>query len=212
MTITNIYEQYQIFPELQLHQLRVAAVAMQLIEAMEAAGQKLDKENVILACLLHDMGSILKANFELFEYSPEQVLKWQQVKNIFRQKYGSTPDEATLSIVRELGISQKVIDILQQLGFDKINHLSTSSLEAQLVQYADARVGPYGVVSLQERMIDLFNRYQDRPVFDKEKWQQGAIFSEQLENNLFKPIELSPNQINDHSIQASIEDLRLYEV
>ena len=46
-------------PNLAMHQLRVAGVAMQICESLDT---NIDTNSVVKACLLHDMGNIIKFN------------------------------------------------------------------------------------------------------------------------------------------------------
>ncbi len=61
--ISEIYEEYKIMPNLREHQLRVAAVAAQICDNFN---KPLNKKEIITACLLHDMGNIIKFKLELF--------------------------------------------------------------------------------------------------------------------------------------------------
>lgn len=64
-TISQIYDRYQVLPALQLHMLRVAAVAQLICSSHHRA---LPTDHIISCCLLHDIGNILK--FDL-TYYPE---------------------------------------------------------------------------------------------------------------------------------------------
>lgn len=58
MKIAEIYQKYKVPPNLQEHMLRVAAMAE--IIANSWPNNSLDREILLLACLTHDMGNILK--------------------------------------------------------------------------------------------------------------------------------------------------------
>ena len=78
MTIWEAYEAYRIMPNLRLHQLRVAAVARELAQALHA-----DVELVTRAALLHDMGNIMKSDLTQFPpefYGDEGLAYWEEVK------------------------------------------------------------------------------------------------------------------------------------
>ncbi len=62
-TVQQIYNDYNILPLLQLHQLRVAGVAKLITESITIP---VDAQAVVLACLFHDMGNIIKADFTYF--------------------------------------------------------------------------------------------------------------------------------------------------
>ena len=85
-TITDIYTEYRIPPALQLHQFRVTGVALQIIGSIDVA---VDADSIIVACLLHDMGNIIKFNLDYFPefLEPEGLEYWQYVQNEFIEKY-----------------------------------------------------------------------------------------------------------------------------
>ncbi len=63
MTIQQLYEKYEIMPNLQLHMYRVAAVAKMICDHFQ---KPINKQEVIITCLLHDIGNIIK--FDLFDF------------------------------------------------------------------------------------------------------------------------------------------------
>jgi len=79
MNIIQVYAKYQIMPELARHQLRVAGVAQTIVQACQ---ERLDEDSIVTACLLHDMGNILKFDLTRFPefLQPEGLDYWQQVQ------------------------------------------------------------------------------------------------------------------------------------
>ena len=75
----EVYSEYKIMPTLQLHQLRVAAVARLVCDHLT---HPINTRDVILACLFHDMGNIIKSNLNHFpEFcEPEGTAYWEKVK------------------------------------------------------------------------------------------------------------------------------------
>ena len=71
MTILEIYEKYKIMPQLRTHMLRVAAVGKIVCDAVnekvkQNRGEFVNTKNVVTACLLHDMGNIIKFDLNYF--------------------------------------------------------------------------------------------------------------------------------------------------
>ena len=64
MKIKDIYSKYNIPPNLQLHMFRVAAFADILCDNHKKVD--FDKEIIIKSCLLHDLGNIIKFDFDNF--------------------------------------------------------------------------------------------------------------------------------------------------
>ncbi len=57
---SEIYAEYRLMPNLKQHQFRVAAVAEIICKNLS---EVVDKDNIILACLYHDMGNIIKFDY-----------------------------------------------------------------------------------------------------------------------------------------------------
>lgn len=211
MSIQQIYSQYKIMPILAMHQLRVAAVASLLLDHLSEAP---DKELIITACLLHDMGNILKFDLNRFpEFNqPEGIDYWQQVKEEVAKRYGTTDEHlATLKIVGELGVSSDVSRIIDHIGFkEAINNLS-QPLDVQIASYADMRVGPMGVVSLHGRLEDGRRRYAGH-INELSNDQELYAALDKLEDRLFKNLDIKPEEITDAAIAAKVEELRNYKI
>ena len=110
-TPRELYAQYRIMPKLQLHQLRVTAVAQTICKVF---AERVDERTVVTACLFHDMGNIIKFDLTKFPdfLEPEGLEHWSQVKKEFEEKYGFDQHAATLMIARELGLSVPVLECI----------------------------------------------------------------------------------------------------
>src|SRR4051812_46159318 len=149
--VSDIYAEYKIMPPLQLHQLRVAAVAAMICNSLPGV----DKETVVIACLFHDMGNIIKSDLLYFPefIQPEGLDYWKKVKQEYIQKYGADEEEATKEIAREIKLPQKVMSCIDAIGFSKLTErVNNPSVEKKICYYADQRVGPYGVLTIQGRL------------------------------------------------------------
>jgi len=112
MTIQEIYEEYKIPPFLQMHHYRVAAVAKMLFDA---GMSKADENTLMRACLLHDMGNIIKFDMDMFysSWDPEGTAYWNEVKDDFKRRFGGDENRATLKIIDELAQPADVRAIVQ---------------------------------------------------------------------------------------------------
>jgi hypothetical protein len=161
-TVIDLYKEYKIPPNLQQHQLRVAAVAAMICENWE--GPSVEVGTIVSACLLHDMGNIVKYTFTLPEdlANPEATAYWREVKKEFVEKYGDRDHHATIAIVREIGQPESVISLIDMVGhlnFSK--QVDARDMNALIINYADTRVSLYGVVPFTERMDEVWNRYKE---------------------------------------------------
>ena len=164
--ISEIYKQYDIMPNLQEHQLRVAGVAQLICDNLNLQQsdpqQSIDRDAIITTCLLHDMGNIIKFNLGHFpEFRAEKGLEyWQRVKDEYIAKYGPEEHIATHMIVKEIGVSAEVESYLDRIGFSNLDKaLDNPSLGQKICSYADMRVGPHGVISIEQRVADGIKRY-----------------------------------------------------
>jgi len=198
MTVEQIYHQYQIPLNLQKHQLRVAAV----IQTM------LDQENVILAGLFHDMANLIKFNFSLPDMLEDRDNHyWQQVQTQFISQYGSDVHQATISICQQIGLPTAVIKMIDQAEWDATPQLiGSNQLSTCLLIYADMRVGPHGVLSYQDRILNLANRNSK---VDANKHLTDA---KNLEEYLTSKIDFNPKLITDASIALTMSKLPEIEV
>src|SRR3989338_7200834 len=124
-TPREIYAAYNIMPSLQLHQLRVAAVAKLLCEHLKKSVRTKD---VVVACLFHDMGNIVKFQLgDIPEFlEPEGLAYWEGVKAEFIEKYGREQHAANETIAREIGLSEDVISCILAINFSKIGEVVAS--------------------------------------------------------------------------------------
>jgi hypothetical protein len=146
MTIRELYQKYHIMPQLEKHQLRVGAIVALITK---------DRDSILTA-LVHDMGNIVK--FQNIDPA------WRSIQETYIQKYGSDANEATIKILEDAKLLQLKEYVAQESDFYKnrmkVTDYSAVSLPALLTLYADSRVAFNGVVSLEDRIVDLETRYQ----------------------------------------------------
>lgn len=214
MTISQIYQKYKIMPSLQQHQLGVAAVAKLICKNLHS---DLDVKAVTSACLLHDMGNILKFDLSLFPkfLEPEGLDYWQGVKEEFKDNYGADEHFANIQIAREIGVNQKILDLINAIGFENIEeHFLAGDLEKIICEYADCRVAPRGVVSLEERLEDLEERYGPKYSSEKQKAKRQKFYEleRKSEAYIFEDLEIEPGDIGEKSVNALIKELKAHEI
>lgn len=215
MTIWEAYETYRIMPNLRLHQLRVAAVAHALAIARGA-----DVEMVTRAGLLHDMGNIMKTDFTQFPpdfYGDEDVSYWEAVKRECGEKYGPDEHTATAAIAREMGVGEDIVTLMDSMGFSKIESIfQNGTVELQILEYADQRVAPYGIVSMNERLREGHERYKSRVRTDygenDGEFEKNHAILKGMEQRLFEGLSITPESLTEESLKDTMESLRSFEV
>ena len=215
MTIWDAYETYRIMPNLRLHQLRVAAVARTLAQALGA-----DVDVVTKAGLLHDMGNIMKADFSQFPpefYGDHDISYWQDVQADCACRFGADEHIATAAIARDIGVSENIIALMDGMGFSKSSHiLNEGSLELQILEYADQRVAPYGIVSMMERLQEGHERYKARVRSDygedDRRFEENLETLQELERKLFSGLAITPSSLTEESLSSTMDSLRSFVI
>jgi hypothetical protein len=213
MVIQDIYEKYKIMPALQLHQLKVTAVATMICDN---SNKQIDKESILTACLFHDMGNIIK--FDLFRFpefnQPKGLEYWSKVQKNFIKKYGTDEHSASVKIAEELNQPEKIKDIINSIIFDNVSiNYESGDFDTQISAYSDMRVMPLGVTSLKERLSDLKERYSKR--MDKKRrdnFDKNAETFIKLEKQIFKDCKIRPENITEDSIKPLVEELRQFDI
>lgn len=206
MTFKEIYQKYNIMHILQEHMVRVAYVGKTL---GENATEDIELNDIVKACLLHDMGNIIKFKLNVIENAVDDkgLEYWKNIKNEFITKYGNEEFLATKQICLELGASERVIELVNAFGTRNVkNIIETGDLNKMIVNYADHRVAPNGVVSLEDRILDQQNRfYKSFPSeVAHEKIQLRKETDEakyELEKLIFEKSRLKPENILDIEIE-----------
>jgi len=148
MTIKDLYDKYNLMPQLRVHQLRVGGIVKLITR----------DPRPILTALVHDLGNIAKFRGLNEYWLGEQEKVWKL--------YGKEAHEATFAMLRDAGL-RELEDCLREEGelYKNIHKLdgkySAYSDAAVYTLYGDCRVAINGVVSAMERVEDLENRYGD---------------------------------------------------
>lgn len=211
-------------PSLQLHMLRVGAVASLVCKNFkdEFAGKFTVRtenyKNIVTATLLHDMGNIIK--FDL-TYIPEFVQSegleyWEKVKKEFMEKWGANEHEATGKLILEITKKQKIFELSDQTGFSKaVKVLNDGDLLKMICNYADMRVGPHGILSLKGRTEDGKKRHERNSSASKKDgvdFDQVILALGKIEEYIFKDLKIRPEEINDKSVNDEIEILKSFNI
>lgn len=209
MNIIEIYNKYYLPKNLQMHMLRVAACSKMIIDNWN--GPKIDKEAIIRVSLLHDMGNIVKIPEDF-----SQDKGFIKTRKKYFDKYGTNDHEINLEVGRQEGLNEKEIEILDGKRSRKNEEtLKSNSYERKICAYSDQRVAPNGVVSIKARLEDAKVRYKDKPLSvwsNKEKADYLIECSLEIEKQIMEYCKISPEEINDESIEKYIEELKKYEI
>lgn len=208
LTASDVYERYQVPSWLRMHQLRVAAVGRFLAERIPDA----DTHLVVSTCLLHDVGAIVKFDFEYMRREmpdlcpPDEIPQWEVVQESLRTRYGVDEHAASEAIIRELG-REDVRTLFNTMGFVHMQEiLDADATNALIAHYADMRVGPAGILSLADRMEDASRRYGRAFV---ESYAGAAV---EVERKIFEKIPEQPEDITDARAEPLMRELWEYGI
>ena len=209
MNIINIYNKYHLPENLQMHMLRVAACSNLIIDNWKDI--EIDKDAIIRVCLLHDMGNMVKIP-EDFSNDKDFII----IRKKYFDKYGTNDHEINLEIGKIEGLSDKEITILDGKRSRKNEQtLNSDSYEIKICAYCDQRVAPDGVVDLKARLEDAKVRYKNKPLSvwsNEEKANHLIDCALGIEKQIMEYCNISPEDINDASIEKYIIKLREYDI
>ena len=198
MLISDIYAKLGIPPNLQQHMLRVTSVA--LFIAKNWQGTPLNTELLKTMLLLHDIGNIVRFDFEKHpEFLEDEIIRidfWKKRQKDFISKYGNDDHEATVAILKELGVSEEIKQKIYQMGYWNVEKVKNSNdWYLKLALYSDLRVGPFVILPRQKRVDDIHARI--------EQYKNHLEFigiAQELENQIQANLEISVSKINNNSI------------
>lgn len=198
-------------PSLQLHMLRVAAVAHLLADACT---QPVDTKAIVTACLLHDMGNIAKFDLQRFPdfLQPEGLVYWQAQKEAFVEKYGPNPHHATVAIAQELRVNDRVLELIDAIGFNQARrNYDSLDFSRKIAAYSDMRVAPEGVTSLEARLADAQVRYHQPGKKETFNYVMRA-FLRKIEQQLAAESSVAMDQITEEKVSPLFSKLRRWQL
>lgn len=213
ITYQKVYDMFDIFPFLQLHQLRVAKVVKQICSQLSV---DINTDLVIACALLHDMGNIVKINFnsplakQALRFSEHDVKYWETIKQNHINNFGEFAHIATTNILKKLTVDKEILDLVNFSSWQNIQEIiDGDNFEAKVLVYSDYRVVPDGVSSLDTRLSDLRRRYSTKAEWDDSEFEKTHNTYHILEKQLIEK-GLIPKNITDDSIASiNFDDISL---
>jgi len=213
MTISEVYDQFPINQGLREHMLRVGAVAKTICDNKDGT---LDSEDIISAALLHDLGNILKFQFDREDMvelmQPEGAEYWQKKQAEVELEYGSEEDVATVMMLQKINVSPETIKVIDSAHLSELDKIvANNNLSGQVMLYCDMRVGPGAVMTLTERMQDMRDRYVTHR-FTHEEMDEMVEKMKTIEENIFARCQIKPEEITEGSTASLQQALLDWEV
>ncbi|MEI8173262.1 MAG: HD domain-containing protein [Deltaproteobacteria bacterium] len=176
-------------PNIVAHSLRVCLVATFLANHLEEHGIDLDGDLVQTSALLHD------------------ITKTRSLTT------GEFHALTGAEFIGRIGYPDVAYIVGHHVILDENNVSDKPLCEAEIVNYADKRVLHDRVVSLQERMDYILDKYAKHPG-DRERIARNWLRAKDLERKVFGFLPFSPDDLNGLSgsdnLSAAITEYRVF--
>lgn len=206
--ILQIYKDYGIPENLQLHMLRVTACSKKILDSW--TGPHIDENSLYRVLLLHDMGNIVKIPKEEFS---DHV--FQSVRQKYFDLFGKDDHAVSLAIGKELGLQEYELKLMNDKIFISNEDIFQSdSFETKIGAYCDQRVAPDGVMPLLERLTEAKERYKDKPGSSMNNPRTDMLIqcATMIEKQIMHNCNITPDDITDESIKKYIESFKDYVI
>lgn len=206
--ISDIYRRYGIPDGLQMHMLRVAAIADQILSRWH--GPSINHESLKRVLLIHDMGNIVKMDPELDESEQARV-----VCEGYISKFGKNDHRISLEIARELRLTGEELTLMDGKIFIRNDETMASQDYARKIgAYADQRAAPGAVNPLLIRLREAQRRYRDKPGSSMNNPRTDMLIecAVKIEKQVMEHCNLEPDDITDDSVAPFIENLRTFVI
>lgn len=209
--IHSLYDEYCVPDNVRMHMMRVAAVSELICDKMKP---KIDSSDLVAVSLIHDLGNIVKMDFDhkrkiLLLYKKDRCnLDYLRIKQKeFWKKYGKDDNHANDLIAEEIGVNKRVLYLLKHKGIeDRETNFWVNDIELMILFYADGRVSPKGVTSIKHRLKEYIKRYElDKDPIRVERSKKFLEFSLSVEKIIFKHLKIKPSFITNKSVQKYIK-------
>ena len=210
--IKEIYDHYQVIPNLREHMLRAASVGLFICEHWK--GPRISKADIVACLLVHDIGNTVKLDLEtehglkLLGNSGVDIEAIRKIRERMVSEYGSDDHKANIRMANEIGVSSRLIQMIEGYRFLKLEDvLNGSDWGLKIFVYCDMRAGPFGIVSLTDRIADIKMRYGHRDSSVNRK-DAGKYFDcmFKIERQVAANAQLKPEDINDDSVPILTEE------
>jgi len=117
-----------------------------------------------------------------------------------------------MMVAKELGVGERVLKLIDCISFEATTHNAASMDYAKkIVQYSDDRVSPKGVVSLEGRLQDLRDRYQQHRTESRELLDFENALRE-IEKQIFAKCKIKPEDVTEPVVRPIVEKLKSFEI
>lgn len=168
-TCRRLMDRYSMLPNIVEHSYRVCQVAGYLGKILSVGNDRLDPDLIVASSLLHD------------------ITKTRSLKT--REDHAETGGR----LLETLGYPRVARVVRGHVWLERADELDPLR-EVHILNYADKRVRHDRVVTLEDRFIDLMERYGTTPErrIRLHRMREAAF---RLEKEIFRQIELAPDDL-----------------
>ncbi len=166
----DLMEQYHMLPNIKDHSIVVAGVAEIITSSLITAGHKLSLDKVIAGALLHDIGKTT-----CLDNDDDHAAKGVKI-----------------CLAHNL---ESITDIVEEHVILRNYSPGNNFAEKEIVYYADKRVNHDQVVSLEERLAYILERYGLNNVVRCQAIKKNYALCQELERKMFSFLPFKPFDI-----------------
>lgn len=162
------------------------------------------------AALLHDVGNVVKGDLaahpEILADEKVNLDYWIEAQKRAREKYGTDDHEATRVMLESINTSPEITEVIMKKSFgNAVATAASDDWQVKILAYADFRVLPHGIGTLDERISDIRKRmpwYTSRPDFES---LVTAVVH--IEQQIAAKLSVTVDAINDANVLVDKSEL-----
>jgi len=213
MNVREVYQHFNTPPNLQEHMNRVTVIVMFIRD--NCKGQEINWNNLIVAALLHDLGNIVRFNFDqntnIYGAEANRLDYWKAKKQEMIEKYGADDHEATQNMLREINADPAVVENILSKSFANSEEIAKSdNWVNKILLYADMRVLPDRIGTLKQRLDELKSRRAD--LANDPSFIAKISALEQLEKQIQENLSVPVTSITNDLMERYKVDLDDYDL
>ena len=168
----DLMEQYHMLPNIKEHSIVVTRVAEIITSSLITVGHKLSLDKVIAGALLHDIGKTACLDNE-----DDHAAKGIEICRAHKL--------------------EPIADIVEEHVILRNYSPGNNFAEKEIVYYADKRVNHNQVVSLEERLAYILERYGLDNVVRRQAIKRNYALCQELEKKIFSLLPFEPFNIQE---------------
>ena len=168
----DLMEQYHMLPNIKEHSIVVTRVAEIITSSLITVGHKLSLDKVIAGALLHDIGKTACLDNE-----DDHAAKGIEICRAHKL--------------------EPIADIVEEHVILRNYSPGNNFAEKEIVYYADKRVNHDQVVSLEERLVYILERYGLDNVVRRQAIKRNYALCQELEKKIFSLLPFEPFDIQE---------------